>query len=198
MGYRNYIGYISKREYNKIKSLNQKQLSQFYNVEEDDCYRGFVKELYEYGKYVEFQPPKKSFKPFFKNKELQKQYNEDQELYAVTDEFFAYTIDSYKEIIQTYYIKMLAPFREDHAILSLYNKDYDLSELSLEQKNAVLKMIQHVNSMSMEWLALTPYDLHNDTSEINSSWKYEYAIFELVRIYKTFDWKRNVLVYYGY
>jgi hypothetical protein len=44
---------------------------------------------------------------------------------------------------------------------------------------------------------MTPYDLNRD-DEVTTSWKYEYAIFELVRIYKTFDWKKNVMIYYGY
>lgn len=49
----------------------------------------------------------------------------------------------------------------------------------------------------MEWLRLTPYNL-DEGDEITTSWKYEYSIFELVRIYKTFDWKNNVMIYYGY
>jgi hypothetical protein len=43
----------------------------------------------------------------------------------------------------------------------------------------------------------TPYDA-SDNPRLVSSWKYEYEIFELVRIYKTFDFKKNVLIYYGH
>lgn len=58
-------------------------------------------------------------------------------------------------------------------------------------------MIEHIRSMRTEWTCLTPYNLKNGDN-ITTSWKYEYAIFELVRIYKSFDWKRNVMIYYGY
>ena len=44
---------------------------------------------------------------------------------------------------------------------------------------------------------MKPYDLDDDTDCIVNSWKYEYVIFELVRIYKTFDWKNDVLLYVG-
>lgn len=192
MGYRNYIGSIPKREYNKIKSLNKEQLFQYYNIDEYNT--KFVKELYEFGKYVDFHPPKKSIKSFFKNKELQKLYDVDEELYVVTKEFLAYIIDTYKEKIKTYYNKMLEPFRKEGKIFNVHSLNY---EFSLEQKTALFEIYNHVRSMSYEWLPQIPYDLNDNTPEITSSWKYEYNIFELVRIYKTFDWKRNVLVYYG-
>ena len=51
--------------------------------------------------------------------------------------------------------------------------------------------------MRIEWTRLTPFNLE-DGEEITTSWKYEYGIFELVRIYKSFDWKKNVMIYYGY
>jgi hypothetical protein len=46
-------------------------------------------------------------------------------------------------------------------------------------------------------LQLTPYNLENG-SEVTVSWKYEYTIFELVNIYKNFDWKNKIMIYYGY
>jgi hypothetical protein len=58
--------------------------------------------------------------------------------------------------------------------------------------------------MALEWGVsgwfedTLPYDVDLSNSRLVSSWKYEYEIFELVKIYKTFDWKRNVMIYYGY
>ena len=43
-----------------------------------------------------------------------------------------------------------------------------------------------------------PYNLKEDNSEIVSSWRYEYAIFEMVRLFKTFDWENNYLLFYGW
>jgi hypothetical protein len=47
------------------------------------------------------------------------------------------------------------------------------------------------------------YELRNiqkdeNGDQVTNSWKYEYSLFELVRIYKQFNGKENILVYYGY
>lgn len=44
---------------------------------------------------------------------------------------------------------------------------------------------------------LKPYDL-SDRPNIVSAWDYEYQIWDLVRIYKTFDWDNKVLVLTGW
>ena len=36
MGYRTYIGTLTKREYNKIKSLTAEQLIEYYKIERED------------------------------------------------------------------------------------------------------------------------------------------------------------------
>jgi hypothetical protein len=226
MGYRNYIGFIPKREYNKIKSLTLPELDKFYNIDNDssdeDDYNHlsvyeFGKELHELGKYCNFNPPKTSIKPFFKNKELQKYYESDHEINVVTKEFLTYIIDSYREQIKTYYNEMIMPFlteiRTDNggrdknaSFLTSVKIDYgietdnykfDFTLITDEEQTALYKIIQHVRSMRFEWVQLSPYDLE-DGDNITKSWKYEYVIFELVRIYKNFDWKRNVMIYYGY
>jgi hypothetical protein len=77
------------------------------------------------------------------------------------------------------------------------NYTFDFTKITQEQQNALWKIITHVIDMSSEWNRLTPYNLDSEDA-ITKSWKYEYEIFELVRIYKSFDWKRNVMCYYGY
>ena len=75
--------------------------------------------------------------------------------------------------------------------------------ITVEEMGGIFELIDHVRSMAMEWGVTgwvndsTPFDLNYDR-ELVSSWKYEYAIFNLVNLYKTFDWKRNVMIYYGY
>ena len=52
--------------------------------------------------------------------------------------------------------------------------------------------------MRFEWCGgWNPFDL-TEGDAITTSWKYEYGIFEMIRIYKSFDWKKNVMIYYGY
>jgi hypothetical protein len=226
MGYRTYVASMPKREYNKIKSMTKDQLIEHYKIEREDYeieegYIGmgvydFGKELYEFGKYTDFEPPKGSLKTFFKNKELNKYYTDEHDFNIVTPEFLAYIIDSYKKIVTDYYNDMMNPFfgkkveRYDRDnptdFLNSVNVEYnypnnkykfDFSLITQEEQNSLWKIIDHVRSMRTQWTAITPYDLSRG-DEVTTSWKYEYVIFELVRIYKTFDWKKNVMIYYGY
>lgn len=199
-------------EHYKIERLD-------YEIEEGYIGMGvydFGTALYEFGKYTDFEPPKGSLKTFFKNKELNKYYTDDHDFNIVTPEFLAYIIDSYKKIVEDYYNKMMTPFfgkkveRYDrdnptnflNSVKVEYNYpnnkyNFDFSLITQEEQNALWEMIDHVRIMRMEWALMKPYDLTNG-DEVTTSWKYEYAIFELVRIYKTFDWKKNVMIYYGY
>jgi hypothetical protein len=226
MGYRTYVASMPKREYNKIKSMTKDQLIEHYKIEREDYeieegYIGmgvydFGKELYEFGKYTDFEPPKGSLKTFFKNKELNKYYTDEHDFNIVTPEFLEYIIDSYKKIVTDYYNDMVNPFfgkkveRYDrdnptdflNSVKVEYNYpnnkyNFDFSLITQEEQNSLWKIIDHVRGMRTEWTAITPYDLSRG-DEVTTSWKYEYVIFELVRIYKTFDWKKNVMIYYGY
>lgn len=226
MGYRNYIGVMPKKEYNKIKSLTTQEVYDFYNLKSEydgeRPYKGvydFGKELYEFGKYVDFNPPKGSMKNFFKKKETQQRWGDEHDFYIVTKEFLAYVIDTYNERVKTYYNKMLEPLIGERK--TLYSKDnpseflnsikrtfntgdgpdyicsFDWSKITPNEMSCIVEIIEHVRNMRTEWTCLTPYNLERG-DEITTSWKYEYSIFELVRIYKSFDWKKNVMIYYGY
>lgn len=221
MGYRTYIASMPKREYNKIKSMTKEQLIEHYKleVELDENYIGmsvfdFGEKLYEFGKYTDFNPPKKSMQTFFKKKDLNNYFTEeeDDDFNIVTKEFLEYIIETYKKRISNYYDDMVNPFFgvkngfSDSEFLDSIKIDYkypenditfDFEKITQEQQNALFKIIKHVRDMRTEWAQLTPYNLKKG-DEVTTSWKYEYAIFELVRIYKSFDWKRNVMIYYGY
>ena len=213
MGYRTYIGKMPKREYNKIKSMTAQEMYNFYGLKfDDESYKGvyeFGEELYEFGKYTDFEPPKKSMKSFFKKKELKERYEED-DFYIVTPEFLEYVIESYKNKVKKYYNDMVIPFlgNEDrpsdflNSIKRNYGNDeteytFDFSKITNKEQTALFHIIEHIRSFRTEWVQLTPFDLKNGES-VSTSWKYEYGLFELVRIYKSFDWKKNVMYYYGY
>ncbi len=219
MGYRTYIGSMPKRDYNKIKSLTKNELFNFYKdskdlgEDENDFYIGaydFGQKLYEFGKYTDFDPPKKSMKSFFKKKEVKDIYNKH-DFYIVTKEFLEYIIESYRKRIKDYYNDMFMPLLGAdgnsvpeflRTVKTNYNypndtHEFDFSTITVEEQTALFKIIEHVRSFRTEWTYLTPYNL-NKGEKVTESWKFEYGIFELVRIYKSFDWKRNVMIYYGY
>lgn len=232
MGYRAYIGTLPKREYNKIKSLTTEQLIEFYKIEREDYeiedgYIGmgvydFGTELYEFGKYTDFEPPKKSTSTFFKNKELNKYFTEEHDFCIVKPEFLEHLIEYYAQKVRLFYSEMLNPFiesvdeygREKHKdFLNSINTEYsypnnkhtfDFSKITDEEQTALFKIVEHIRSMSREWGVnfirdtYRPYRLEQNSNSVSNSCKYEYAIFQLVNIYNTFDWKKNVMYFYGY
>lgn len=208
MGYRNYIGFIPKKEYNKIKKLSREEM---YKLKGEDLEDGYVSPhdlvtgLYEFGKYCDFETNGLT-KPFFKNKDYQNYIEGDNEFYVVQEDFLQKVFENYTEKVKAYYSEMVTPiWRNESEFLKSVKVDYgsknrysfDFSKITLEEQTALYEMLNHIRNMSMEWTHLTPYNLNKDP-EITTSWKYEYGIFELVRIYKTFDWKKNVMVYYGW
>lgn len=207
MSYSTYIGSVPKRTYNKIKSLSIEELCKFYNLDNPEYLDNklFTTKLYDFGKANDFEFPKGSLKTFFKKKETNKIFhNDDIDFYLTDKVLLEYIINHYKSKIQTYYDKMILPLLSDNAtVLKSHtveyedeiNNKYDFSKITTEEQNAIYDIINHVRLIRSEWQIGT-FDL-NKGAEITSSWKYEYNIFELVRIYKTFDWKRNNLVYYG-
>lgn len=217
MGYRTYIGYMPRDKYNKVKDFTMQQHFEHYHpgkpFDMGDLYVGIydiVKELHGFGKYVD-NFPKKLFRPFFKNKELHKYYTTDDDCYLVGKKFLESFIERYRQSITDYYNEMASPFfgdgfkaspflntvKRDYLGAARENLSFDWSKITQEEVNAFNKMADHVKSMRAEWTHLNPLNLHKG-EEITKSWKYEYAIFELVRIYKSFDWRNNVMVYYGY
>lgn len=221
MGYRNYLGSITKKEYNKIKKFTKEELFAYKNEDINDGWVGpyqLVTQVYEYGKYCEF-PTEGLLKPFFKNKELQKWIESDEEFFVITKEFVKMTIDDYKNKIRKYYGDMVSPFLGDKddpcEFMNSIKRDssvvhgeivekysFDFSKITNEQQKALFNIFEHMRSFRHEWYLCYnpdngPYDLEKGDA-VTTSWKYEYEIFELVRIYKHFDWKKNVMVYYGY
>ena len=43
-----------------------------------------------------------------------------------------------------------------------------------------------------------PYNMDLDREGLVNSWLYEYEIFELVLLYRQFNWDENVLLFYGW
>lgn len=210
MGYRNYLGSLPKTEYNKIKRFTLQELYAHKGEEwSEDFSEGYVgvydvayNRHYELGKYVD-QFPKKYFKTVFKNKETQKHFTNEHDFYVVDQEFVKVLIEYYSEKIREYYKEFLSPFFNEENRAKAEFMITEGTPLTPEEIKATYKLLDHVRSMGMEWGVggwlddERPYSLNPDR-ELVSSWKYEYAIFNLVHLYRTFDWKRNVMIYYGY
>ena len=200
MGYRNYLGSLPKKEYNKIKSMTIQELyshkgkvwTEDYEEDYIGPYNIVEKTEYELGKYVD-QFPKKFFKTVFKNKETQKHFTEEHDFYVVEKEFVEELIKYYTEKIKTYYKDLLGPFFDGAESKAGFMKTKD-TPMTTEEISGVYKLIDHVRSMAMDWGVAgwfddqLPYNLTNPDNDFITSWKYEYSIFNLVILYHNFDW----------
>ncbi len=177
MGYRTYIGRLSKKDAENLKEAGYDDIAVQEWEDEPAVPPGpydLAECIYELGKYVDLEA--EQFR-LFNDDELENYYNEEYEFYGITKVGFAEIINGYTKQVQEYYSKLQAGY----GIVGV-----DQTEIE-----------NHLRSMSTEWLN-NPIDLRDDTETITTSWKYEYAIFELVRLYKQFDWENDIAVIYGY
>jgi len=112
---------------------------------------------------------------------LEKFYTNNENIYEDCD-FHLISKEGYLEIIEWHRAKILAYYK------SLLIRDTQATTI-------------HIGLIIGEWeKGNPPYSLDEDEDkdEIVSSWRYEYSIFELVRIFKTFDWENSKMVWYGF
>jgi len=200
MGYRTYIGKIPKTEWEKITDLSLDDLYKLKGVDREDDYLSMselCEDIYEFGKYTEFDD-EKFYTPFFRNKETQEYYSSDHDFHIVGKDFFEYVINHYVGLIRKYFHNILKPFINEET------NRFDLRGImdTSEQKMGMMDCVEYARGMAQEWGVASFFDdtrpFNLEGNVITNSWKYEYSIFELVRIYKTFDWENDYLVYYGW
>lgn len=183
MGYRNYIGRMSKEAYLDNKDLTVKELCEKFEDKGDiDEYDGekfyyfsgrdlpTYEELYELGKWCDFEI--EDFKETF----FTKWEDGDCEFSVATKELLLAIIEHYRKRVEIGYKEQLEKTPE---------------ELKVD-----------INRKIREWggdkWEMCPFNLDLENETIVRSWLYEYAVFDLVRIYKTFDWENDVLIYSGW
>lgn len=197
MGYRHYFYKFPKTEIAEIKKCKTNDdfcdwaESKGYEVERYDGEKPYCavfnlgKEIYEFGKYVDWAFDMQiRNESIFVTKELKERYNDYAPVICTQDDFL-FVITCYKQKIINYYKSL-----------------FELDEIDKAHKITVEeKCKRHVKSQLNEWenpFGICPIDTNLSKPFINSSWLYEYGIFELVRVYKTFDWENNSLVLLGW
>lgn len=178
MGYRVRLGQIPKEVKEKVVGKTYKEVVEIFGT--TAIYRELegYEQLYEIGKYVDYSEGREPFFDFDVYEEVESEFD------ILTKEGLAIIIDKYRIGIADYYKEM--------------------HEKMLSLTPAVIREVQnHFRSYTQEWddsYDIKPYYLDEEKSdgEISSSWKSEYAIFNLVYIYRTFDWDKNYLIYSGW
>jgi hypothetical protein len=177
MGYRHYIGVLDKSKLGIIKDMTLKQLSEYLN-EEHVGPGDVTNEVHELGKYYD----DKFMKPFksnvFSKPATNKHFKSDYDLYIISKEGFEAIIDDYRKHVLKYYESLLNPDPNDP-----FPERRPTPESDIKEKIEVW-------GRNCTKFKLYPYNMKGE--EITTSWKYEHAIFELVRIYKTIDWDAQV------
>ncbi len=205
MGYRHYLYAVPKKQVTEIQACKTNEdwcnfaENYGYKVDRDCCDDGsgwfspykIGTELYELGKYSEIGCKLESERSsLFTSEELKERYS-DYGFALLTKDDFKAVIDAYRQKIIDWFQGLLNP--EDDPIIP--------SKLSKEERKRIL--IEHeiqdkLDRWSGKYFGIDPIDLDEGKDRITVSWLYEYTIFELVRLYKIFDWENDDLVLVGW
>lgn len=200
MGYSHYLYVIPKEQVAEIQACKTvNDLTEFakrhsYPYDEDDGWLSIYKvgkELYDLGKYSEIGFKLESERPsVFTSDELKEEYSD----YG----FALLTKDDFKSIIEFYRQRIIAWFESLLEIKdsSKFTAEYTKEQYQLEMLKGTIQ--NKIDIWSGKYCGITPIDLEPENEQINNSWLYEYAIFELVRLYKIFDWENDELVLVGW
>lgn len=190
MGYRQYLYQVDKGLVEKIRDCKTEteylEVCKDYfpnNRDDDDFFPVYElgKELFEFGKYYENADEMyKHGDSLFTSSELNERY----------EDYGAIVIDKSGILCAIEWQK--------NRILSIYEDlAREKSEDRFDDRSQFYRLKEHADS-HLRWWKFGACNLNENTDNIASSWLYEHTIFDLVRIYKTFDWERNCLVFAGW
>lgn len=205
MGYRHYLYAIHKKQVAEIQACKTnddlvKVAERYcYEIDKNYCDNGSYwftpykigKELYELGKHSEIGFKLESERPsLFTSDELKRRY-EDYGFALLTKDDFKAVIEAYRQKIIDWLKSLLDP-EDDPVFPSKLSKE--------ERKHLAIKhsIEDKIDSWSGKYFGISPIDLDESRERITGDWSYEYAIFELVRLYKIFDWENDNLVLVGW
>ena len=195
MGYRKYLYVADRKKFNKFRKLNIEQMwnlvgkdkawdeealdmpPDHYDIKEIID----LEEIFEFGKYIDFYDRIKPYlKPAFKNKDVQKYHNEEQEFMIAKPEIIQECMTVYKEKIETYYKDLLNEKSSDE-----YDNRSQLDRLLADAKS-------HLSWV--KFLDCLPENKWN----LGGGWLYEHEIFTLMHIARIFNSKKYILLWLGY
>jgi len=155
---------------------------------------------------------KLTFKDFFEKKEVQEFHAYEQELYVVEKEFVLSVINILHGKINKYHKSILEPFmdgRKENEVYFGALKDECRQIEEIVQKNetkkikAIKKIIDYFFDSELQCFGSTysfrgnkPYNLDQKENTFKPT-NVIYILFSVVELYRTFDFEKNVLVYYG-
>ena len=82
--------------------------------------------------------------------------------------------------------------------------DYYKSLLKGDDTTRYAMMRTHVEDTIREWEPefrpdiMSPINFNRNDEKLTNSWRYEYSIWELVKLYKSFDFEKNTMLFVGW
>lgn len=211
MGYRQYFYEVDKSTVDGIrKCKTEEELYGFCIKNGIKCdtyeYDGKVeyyvpvyrlgKEIFEFGKYYENESDiYKHGDSLFTSNELNEKY-EDFGAIVCDENAILCAIEWQKQHIINMYENLVNNTFEDTLERNYYPKDIDDKEL--HYKRLLEHCKDHLNWWKPEFGDYTAIDTDKSKDNLADSWLYEHTIFDLVRIYKTFDWENKCLLFCGW
>ena len=154
------------------------------------------KEIFEFGKYYENSDELyKHGDSLFTSTELNERY-EDYGAIVCDENAILCAIEWQKQHIINMYENLVNNTFEDTLERNYYPKDIDDKEL--HYKRLLQHCKDHLNWWKPEFGDYTAIDTDKSKDNLADSWLYEHTIFDLVRIYKTFDWENKCLLFCGW
>ena len=195
MGYRNYLYIADRKKFNKFRKLDIEQMwnwvgkDKAWSEEALDMLPDHhdikeiisLEEIFEFGKYIDFYDRIKQYlKPAFKDKNVQEQYNEEEEFMIAKPEIIQECMTIFKEKIETYYKDLLNEKSSDE-----YDNRSQLDRLLADAKS------------HLSWAKFLDY-LPENKWNLGGGWLYEHEVFTLMHIARIFNPKKHILLWLGY
>ena len=148
-------------------------------------------EIFDFGSdFDHIEETHNSSERFFIKDELNDWY-EDYDIRFCTEDTILAIIEGFRKKIETYFRKIAEG--PEHKKKGYFEQKIDEWSKFTDnvENNYTEEQKEKVNRVYY------PYNL-NDKDKLVNSWLYEYEIFELVFIFKTFDWENHSLLFYGW
>jgi hypothetical protein len=190
MGYRQYLYQVDKRFVEQIRACKtNEEYGEVFKAhvagyeEEEDYFPVYNlgKTLFEFGKYYENSGEMyKHGDSLFASEELNERY-EDYGAIVLDKEGVLCAIEWQAEHIKSIYEDLMREKSTDR----------------FDDRSQFDRLLDHVSG-HLRWWKFGACNLDANKDNVADSWLYEHTIFDLVRIYKTFDWDNCCMIFAGW
>lgn len=211
MGYRQYFYEVDKSKVDGIRQCKtEEELYKFCVKNGIECdkdeYDGEIeyymplyklgKEIFNFGKYYENGSEIYNHgDSLFTSNELNERY-EDYGCIICDENAILCAIEWQKQHIVNMYEHLVNNTFEESYERYAYPKEIDDKELHYQ------RLLRHCKDHLTWWKPMfedySAVNLDKENDNLVHSWLYEHTIFDLVRIYKTFDWENKCLMFMGW